>query len=414
MKWRILLLIVALFVSYLSNAQDSLKKLSPIKIEIHGFVKSDFWMDSRQVVQSRDGLFMLYPLQPIIDKNGQDLNGHSSFNFSPIASRVAMKISGPEAFGAKTTALIEADFTGMSNATINTLRLRHAWIRLQWEKAGLTLGQDWHPAFVTDVFPEVLALNTGAPFQPFIRNPQIRFDYQIKKFNLILAAISQRDNSNIGPIGRDFSYLSNSMIPNLHGRIQFKAKKHVVGVAVDWKSIVPRLKTDSNLISDERLNSTSVLVFHKFENNRFQIKTKLIYGENLTEHSLLGGYAIAAIDSNTDHRNYTSTKHFFAWTNLIYTIKKKNTLIMPSIFLGFAQNLGTKENNIGVYYATGSNIDKLFRISPAFSIKNGPVMLTFEWELTRAFYGNPNNDGIILISDKIDNHRLMLAAIYFF
>lgn len=408
---RIFILFISIFLAFSVKSQDSLKT---IKMEVHGFVKSDYWTDSRQVLQSREGLFSLFPQPVKLDALGNDLNAHSSFNFTAISTRANLKFFGPDAFGAKTTAFIEGDFTGISNATINTLRLRHAWIRFQWKRTAIIAGQDWHPMFVTQVYPGVLALNTGAPFQPFNRSPQIRFESKFGKMKLILAAISQRDNTNIGPIGRDFSYMSNSMIPNLHGQVQFSTSKHFFGAAIDWKSIMPRIITDSNIYTSQRLNTKSAMVFHKFSRKKFEIKSKLIYGENLSENLMLGGYAVATEDSVTNEQTYTSSRHLFAWTNLIFKFKKKNYLFMPAIFAGYAQNLASAENNLGIWYATGSDIDNLIRVAPGLSVRNGPIMLTFEYEFTRAYYGSLDNRGRVINANPIDNHRVMLAAFYFF
>jgi hypothetical protein len=125
------ILILFLLASISIHAQDSLKK---IRFEVHGFVKADFWVDSRQVVQALEGLFMLYPAKVSLNQDGKDINAHPSFNYSAMSSRINVKMHGPDAFGAKTTAFLESDYTGISNQTLNTLRLRHAWIKMQWPR----------------------------------------------------------------------------------------------------------------------------------------------------------------------------------------------------------------------------------------------------------------------------------------
>ncbi|MBN2746618.1 MAG: hypothetical protein JXR34_07805 [Bacteroidales bacterium] len=411
-RFGLVLILLGFFISLKINAQE--KKEKPFKFQIHGFVKSDYWYDTRQVVQSREGLFSLFPMPVALDSEGKDLNAHPSFNYSAISTRISTTIEGPDAFGAKTHAFIEGDFTGVSNTTINTLRLRHAWIRLDWKKSRLVLGQDWHPMFVTEVFPGVLALNTGAPFQPFIRNPQARFEWDFKKTTFILAALSQRDNSCNGPVGRDFSYLSNSLLPNFHGQLKTKIGKSLYGAAFDWKSIMPRMATDSGLYTSARLNSTSAMVYYKYADEHFTFKSKIIYGQNLTEHLLLGGYAIADIDTLTDYQEYTATEHLFAWGQILYTKKLKRVDIQPGLFFGYAMNLGTTNENLGIYYATGSDLDVLFRVSPSVNIYSGPMMVSLEWEWTEAFYGIPDKNGMVKNSKPVDNHRFMVGVFYLF
>ena len=187
---RTIVFLVGLFLFSGAYSQDSTEVKTKIKIQIHGFVKTDYWYDSRQVAYAREGLFTLFPKDVELDKNGQDINAEPSFNYSAITSRLNFKIDGFDAFGAKTFGYIEADFSGMSNVTINTFRLRHAYLQMSWKNTDLLMGQYWHPMFVTEVFPTVISLNTGAPFQPFIRNPQFRITQHFGNLKMIAAALA--------------------------------------------------------------------------------------------------------------------------------------------------------------------------------------------------------------------------------
>ena len=408
---RLKFILFFLIFSCTVQAQDSLKKIS---FEVHGFVKSDFWVDSRQVVQALEGLFSLYPANVKLDPQGKDINAHPTFNYSAMSSRLNVMMHGPDVFGAKTSAFLESDYTGISNQTLNTLRLRHAWIKMQWSKWTVVMGQDWHPMFVEEVFPGVLALNTGTPFQPFIRNPQLRISYQLGHSQFIGAVLSQRDNSNFGPLGKDFSYLTNSMVPNIHGQWKFQKGNHTMGLGVDWKSIMPRLETDSGHYTRETLNSKALMAYYKLEKDKFCWKSKAIYGENLTEHLMLGGYAVAQIDSSIDARTYTTSRHLFAWSQVIWKIQKKKTLWMPGVFVGYAKNLGSPIENAGIWYARGADIDQVMRGAVDLFIRQGPLMFSFEYELTRAYYGDIKLNGRVNNSKPVDNHRFEVSVFYFF
>ncbi len=411
---KIITLFLGLFLFLGAYSQDTTSTKSEIKTQIHGFVKTDYWYDSRQVAYAREGLFTLFPKDVQMDKNGRDINGEGSFNYSAITSRLNFKIDGFNAFGAKTFGFIEADFSGMSNATLNSFRLRHAYLQMNWEKTELLMGQYWHPMFVTEVFPTVISLNTGAPFQPFIRSPQIRLTHHFGNLKMIAAALAQRDYSNIGPLGRDFSYLSNNLIPNLHLQFQYQRKAFTFGAAADWKALRPRLVTDSNIITKSTVSGLSYMAYFKIKKKNFEWKTKAIYGQNLTEHLLLGGYAVAAIDSLTDVRTYTPTNHIFLWTDFLFTKKYKRFTLFPRLFLGYAKNLGTSVDNVGIYYATGSNIDIMYRVAPSISIKSGNTMFSLEWEITQANYGDMEISGLISNTHSVTNHRILLTGFYFF
>jgi hypothetical protein len=396
-------------------AQDStITKKKKITFDVHGFVKTDYWYDSRQVIYAREGLFTLFPANVDLDKNGNDINAQKSFNYSAITSRVNMKINGMNAFGAKTFGYIEADFSGMSNVSINSFRLRHAYIQLDWEKNSLLLGQNWHPLFVSDVFPTVISLNTGVPFQPFNRSTQIRYTHKYKNTKIMATVLGQRDHSNIGPLGRSYTYLSNSLIPNFNLLYQYNKNNSTLGLSYDVKVLKPRQKTDSNIIATSRIVSNSLMAYYKWTNSKFEFKLKAIYGENLSDNLLLGGYAVATIDSTNDARTYTTTKHAFMWMNFIYHKNFKKFSIYPALFVGYSKNLGTKAANTGIYYSTGSNIDNVYRIAPSISIKSGNFMISVELESTTAAYGTTDNMGIVTPLNTPTNNRLLLTGFYFF
>jgi len=174
-----------------------------------------------------------------------------------MTTRITAKASGPDVLGAKVFALIESDFTGASNSENNSLRLRHAYISLQWAKTRLLLGQYWHPLDLPEMIPNVLSLNTGAPFHSFSRQPQVRVDYKTGKLNFVAVAASQRDYVNTGPSGSSSIYIRNSLIPNLHAQIHFKSTKLFAGIAVDYKMLTPGIATDSLYVADEQLNCLS-------------------------------------------------------------------------------------------------------------------------------------------------------------
>lgn len=412
MKRFITVLSVIVCFSHLLKAQDADKNAEKSwGIQFKGFVKSDYWYDTRQVFASREDLFLFYPLAEKPDVKGNDINATPCFNFSAMTSRLTGIISGPDAFGAKTSGVIEGDFSGVSNPDINGLRLRHAWAKLKWEKSELMFGQYWHPMFVTEVFPNVISLNTGAPFQPFIRNPLVSYKYYFGKFNVETAFITQRDNSSDGPLGYNTSYMRNAVVPNAHIQVQYKGDKHVLGLAGDYKWLRPRLVTDSLYGTRQTIGSYALMAYWKYTKGPFVWRTKAIYGQNLTEHLLLGGYAVRTIDSTSLLETYTPTNHLFVWGNATYTLKKK---IQFGIFGGYAKNYGTSELNTGKYYARGSNIAYMYRVAPSVSFISERVQISLEGEYTAAAYGAPDLMGIVQSPEEVSNIRALLTFFYFF
>jgi hypothetical protein len=405
----ILIMSIASMFSFGQGADTS--KVKKFGISFTGFVKAECAFDTRQVEQSREAMLVFYPLNQSLDKNGKDINAHPALNQYAMATRLIGTITGPNAFGAKAMAYMEADFTGPSSVENNAFRLRHAYIRLTWAKSELLMGQYWHPMNVPEMIPYVISLNTGAPFHPFSRQPQVRFTKSFGKINLVAVASSERDYTSTGPSGATSEYLRNSAIPNLHLQLQYKnGDKFFCGMAGDYRRITPRLKTDSMLVADESLDCFAATVFAKIKLDKLTIKIQSVLGQNMYEHLMMGGYAVEKIDTATGNITYTNLAQFTCWTDVSTNSKKFNA----AIFLGFAKNLGSLHNIWGAYYARGKNIDIAYRIAPRFTWTSGNVTLASEFEYTTAAYGTNGWLGDVTDTKSFYNLRVLLAAIYNF
>ena len=65
----------------------------------------------------------------------------------------------------------------------------------------------------------------------------------------------------------------------------------------------------------------------------FTIKAEGVYGENLTDLTMLGGYAVTSVDPVTAIEKYTSIKTLSAWTDLSYGDK-----LQFGLFCGYTKN----------------------------------------------------------------------------
>lgn len=383
-------------------------------IQFGGFVKTDYWLDSRTVIAAREDLFLLFPARKKLDADGVDIHGDPVFNFSAITSRVASHITGPDAFGAQVSGMIEADFSGVTDADINGFRLRHAYLQLSWDDLDLLLGQWWHPMFSPAVLPEVVSLNTGAPFQPFIRNPQATLTYHHGQSSWLVSMIGQRDNASDGPQGVSPDYLRNTTIPNVHFQWSRDHQRLTTGLAADYKVIRPRLATDgvqendAGLYTDEQIATYAFMAYGGFSQGKLNLKTKAIYGQNLSEHLMLGGYAERFIDDD-GFVSYTPLNHLSSWFNIVY-----GEDVRAGLFLGYARNLGAVDDVEGRYYGRGSDIAYLYRIAPSIRFASGNVELCTELEYTAAAYGEPDQSGRVKNHQEVGNTRILFTAFYYF
>ena len=146
---------------------------SKFNLSVGGYVKLDYAFNSNAVG----------PRSPVGFQN-LPVNGSKDESiFTAKQSRLWFRVAGPTFLGAKTNALVGADFYG-SGSTSNenpNFRLRHAYGSLDWANTQVLFGQFWDvfgPA-AADTIDFSQGSSTGTPNNP--RVPQIRLT---QKYNL--------------------------------------------------------------------------------------------------------------------------------------------------------------------------------------------------------------------------------------
>lgn len=412
--------LLSLFLTIPARSQEVTTKEKPVEVKISGFIMNNMVFDTRKNLDAIDGLVLLYPLPESPDVNGDDLNKVPNMTLLSLASRLKFGITGPDAFGAKTSALIEMDFTARANCA--TIRFRQGWVKLSWEKTELLVGRAWHPFCSMDVLPGIAALSLGAPFQPFNRSDQITLTQKFGKMNLILSAAFQNDYNSNGPSGKTFVYQNNAVIPNLHAQIQYKDDHTVLGFGLDYKRLRPRTYVESPVDksktkTDEALNCGALLAYGQVKSGKLSMGGKAILAANTSESLMTGGYGIASYDTISGYEEYSNFRHFFFWGNISYGAKLKGNL-----FGGYLKNLGTGKNLVAPFAAApntfglGENIDQFIRITPTISYTSGKTLLALELEQNIAWMGTIDYDdkaNIINIS-RISGTRILLSLTYNF
>lgn len=405
---------LGLVIFLTGNAQE-IKEEPKFGISFSGFVKTDIFYDTRQYGTAtglREGHFYLFPDNSVFDANVNDINANPSFHILNIQSRLKGDISGPDAFGAKTSGVIEAEFFGTSESDVNGFRLRHAFVKMDWVKTTLLIGQTWHPMFPTESFPGTISFNTGAPFTPFSRNPQVKATRKLGKASISLTAYSQRDFTSSGPDGGSNKYLRNSGLPGFDVQFRIPVGNAVTGwTGFDYKTLRPELKTSANFETDATIGSFSVFGTLKFKTEKLNISMMGIYGQNASDLLMIGGYAVAEItDTVRKFKTYTNLNTANFWVDLSTTGKK----VVFGLFAGFSKNLGADKMIAGDVYGRGNNIDHLFRISPRVTLTEGRLSFAAEIENTTAAYGTMNPDGKVVNTTNVSNLRILLSSIYKF
>ncbi|MFA9370515.1 MAG: DcaP family trimeric outer membrane transporter [Labilibaculum antarcticum] len=413
------LLLLTLFCVGIPTANAQEKK-DEIKVKFGGYVHSLFTYDTRQTVSAREGFILLYPKDELLDGSGKDINKGGVYNMAVIQSRVNAKITGPEILGAKTNGLLEAEFIGNAESDVNGLRLRHAFVNLDWGKTSLLIGQTWSPLFNAEIFPGTVGANAGLPFKAFSRNPQLRLTHKTGNWKFLAAIASERDYTSTGPDGASNKYLRNAGIPILQGLVHYYAGKHVIGLSGEFKNIKPSLTSttgsaeDGDLTSwknDETLSSWAVVASYKLNLKPITFKTQTTYGTNLTDVLMLGGYAAKSVNPMTSEASYTGIKVLGTWADISY---KKNNFEL-ALLAAYSKNMGAEDKVIsGMIYSRGKNIGELYRIAPRVSKRFENFKMELEVEYTAAAYGDVTEMAEVENTHWVGNTRISAGFYYFF
>jgi len=426
MNYRFILLFFTIFQTFnlsVFSQNDTIKLGRSSGLLLSGFARIDYIYDTRQTSEAVEGLFTFFPMNRQLDANGKDINAASISNFISIASRLCSRFYAPDVFGAKSTAYIEFDFTGTSNT--NGIRLRQAYSNLAWKKSNLLLGRTWHP-LASGCVPNVVALNTGAPFWAFNRSDQIRFDYKPGHWLLSAFAVYQSDYASLGPTpGTAFvsvkspTYLRDALLPEFAVHIAYKTPSLQLGAIGTIKSIKPRLYTMSDYSNpigakyktDEKLTTCAAQAYAQYQDAGWVLKAQATYAQNTTESLMIGGYAVSATDPTTGYEKYTPTQYMNYWINADYG--KKWQL---GLFAGYLNSLGTLRNVTGAWYARANDIKYMYRISPHVFYNVNNWQFAAEFEYTAAAFGEVQNNqkAKIVNASEVANFRTNLLVCFYF
>ena len=402
------LCILSILISTHANAQDN---TTAFGVKFKGFVNYEMIYDSRQMVSARDGDVLLYPANVKLDPNGNDINESTSFNALAITSRLQMAITGPDAFGAKTSGMISGDFFGTANDKIGLFRLRQAFVKLKWDKATLLAGKAWHPLFAVEVFPKVLSFGAAIPFYPLSRAPQLRYTLDGAHFQWLVAISAQQDFSTAGPDGRTPSYQMHSGMPEFNSRLMYKGKKLLMGVGAGYWQVVPMQQTASGYKTDEAVESYLINSFAKLELSKLTIRGGALYGKNLTNLFMLGGFGVTSISTDaSQEQEYEGIAASSFWTEL----ETKNKSINVGLFAGYTKNHGASTEIIGDVYGSGTTIDNTYRIAPRVTYTSGKVKLGLEGIYQSTAYGTRDEYAKVINSEPVDGLRIISSIVYFF
>ncbi len=422
-----LFLFLLLAVPFFTMAQEQSKKT---KITLSGFVRNDMVFNTRHTVSARGkSCVQLLPLPEVLDAEEKDINEMPNFNISAFGSRLRLGITTADAFGAKTSGVIEADFMGSAKASIFNFRIRQAFMKLDWEKTSLLVGKAWHPLHPTDCSASPLSFGAGAVFNPLSRSPQVRLTHRLGDFSVMAAFVSQgifKLQSN--------KTLDNNIIPQGHFQVRYKHQSITTGLGVHFQSRRPQLVSATNYIDDTRVNSFSYFGYAKLSLKPLVAKAYAIYGQNYDNMVMMGGYSVKKMNYTAEQIRkgifeYASHNVFTTWLDLETTGKKAKF----GLLAGYSKNNGAdSEIDINTFVGRWEDIDQMFKIAPRVKYIANKVILGFEVEYMNVAYAKQEVDdvtglpvagsdvngidkkGKVTNSESVDNVKVLLSLTYKF
>jgi len=403
-------------VAFLAVTLSAAAQESAAQFKWYGFIRNYVVADSRESVYGTEDFFYYLP-KDVKMSEGVDLNAEHTFAFAALTSRLGLDVTGYEVQGWKVGAKLEADFyAGVSGVTGTAqLRLRQAYMTLSKGGFSAKIGQAWHP-MAADM-PHVFALNTGAPFGPFSRTPEIVLDGKLSdSFTLTAAVLWQMQYTSAGPEGASANYIKYGGIPELYLGLSYKENGFTARVGVDMLSIRPRHLdvTGTKKVSD-RITTFSPFIYLEYTKGLFSVKAKSIFAQAGEHLSLNGGYGVSAINADGSWE-YTPTRNSSSWLSLSYGKKLQGVL-----FGGYVYNIGTWKPLVGdLYFSKNSfsNMRQMFRVAPELIYNLGKVAFGLEYELTGVEYGTFGALDVYGYASQnihwVMNHRVQLMFKYTF
>ena len=411
MKKTILIALAVLLTGSAAFAQEE----KPAHFKLYGFIRNYIVADTRAVSAGTEDLYFYMPKGH--DMSGTlDLNDGFNWRFVSLTTRLGLDVSGYKWGTMGVSGKVEADFYYLSGS-VPTLRLRQAFMKLNWDNSpvALTIGQSWHP-MAADM-PHMNNLETGAPFNPFNRSPQLTADVNLGSgFTLTASMLYLNHYLPTGPAGKSKDYYKYGM-PEFYVGVAYKNAKILAKAGLDmvnmrpYRTIADWRVQDGNAPTIEvksMLHTFSPFVFFQFTNGKFQLRAKSILAQSGEHMNLLSGYGVHSFNSNGTIE-YTPMQDWASFVSFQYG-KKFQVMGM----LGYMKQLGTTkdlcDNNVWMNTSADVHIQQAFRATPTVAWNLGKFTVSLEYNLTAAQFGSgARNERGMFTGDKewILNHRFI-------
>ena len=403
----------ALLIGSAAFAQEE----KPSHFKLYGFIRNYMVADTRAVNAGTEDLYFYMP-KGISIKDGFDENAGFNWRFVSLTTRMGLDVSGYKWGSMGVSGKVEADFYCL-NGSVATLRLRQAFMKLAWDESPvtLTIGQAWHP-MAADM-PHMNNLETGAPFNPFNRSPQLTADVKLGSnltFTASLLYLNHYLPTGPGDVKSKDYYKYG--LPELYMGLSYKDGGFLGRVGLDMTNIRPYRtiadwrvadSSDPKTIEVKSLMTTfSPFIYAQYTKGLFQIKAKSILAQSGEHLNLLSGYGVHSFNADGTI-TYTPMQDWASFLSFSYG-KKFQVMAM----LGYMKQLGTTadltDNQLWMNKSADVHIQQALRATPTVAWNLGKFTVSLEYNLTAAEFGTGERNARGMFTgtpEWVLNHRFI-------
>lgn len=381
MKRFYLVFIIPLLTAGRLFAQEA--EQESVKLSFGGRIDAVMFYDSYKEISGANGLQYYYPLAPSYDRIGNDLNKQGSLRFGITSTRLNTTMTVPELLGARITAFVEADFMGSSH--YGAIRLRHAFVNMDWGKDRLQIGQTDKLILPVENTPNTVSYGGGEPINPSTRTVQFIYTR--------LFTPCFRWSAGIGMAG-NASHAAESMIPEVQTKVLLgNPEKSFIGWSGGMRSLRPRRITDDEIRTFKRLYTFNATVFGQYKSDKGdRIAASVLFAQDPPDMNLPGGYAprLSDVRAGIDDYHYVPVRSVAAW--IFFETRIFNGW-QPGFFAGWIKNLGTGkavdlDNGSFNYYG----LDWHVRFAPQIFYHYKRLSFGLEYQFALASWGASFNE----------------------
>ena len=243
--------------------------------------------------------------------------------------------------------------------------------------------------------PDVISLNTGAPFGPFSRTPLAQVEYKFfPALTFTATALWQMQYVSAGPGTNDAGvrysadFIKYSCTPEFYFGLTFAQNGFLARAGLDILSIKPRnVDQISKKKVNDRITTVSPFLYAQYSEGLLTLKAKTIFAQAGEHLNLNGGYGVSKINSDGSWE-YTPTRNLSSWFSAKYGKKLQGVL-----FAGYVKNFGTAGTILSkdmLYFSKNSfaNMNQMWRLTPTVIYNFGKLALGLEYEVTSVEYGS--------------------------